>query len=533
MARVNPYNCTTPGNLFVGRERLRRKILNGLRDGNSFALLGGRRCGKTSLLLQLGTDVTSAGTNEGVDLHGLTVLPRYMDMQAFNALDPGHLFGRLYELATQGLDVEAWSLPTAGREYLGNEGFLKQMMQATPALEARYGNRWLVVFLIDELDAAITRLPDDQFFQNLRNLLMVSELHHHFRVVATGVRGMGTLISSGSSPLKDLRHCSLSVLVPRNIEVLLSSGFEDYVAAAAPDADLMGITGGHPYLLQVLLEFAWVETAGQWAAVDPPLFRAAQRQFLREHSDFHHWLDAFDDAEHAVYRALASAPNNRLNLDQLYESLDPSLYPDVDDAIAVLSYHGVVDDSDPDEPRAVAKMFSDWYQRSVPIKVGAKGDDRGASENGKTSSLTKVFISYSHKDTVWLQKLKRHLKHLERENAVEHWDDTRIAPGADWRAEIDQSLNDAAVAILLVSADFLDSDFVVDEELPLLLEAVNDRGLVVIPVLIGPVYLPESSPLARLQTANDGNVPLMNMNEGDQEALFVRVVEAVESALKP
>ena len=115
----------------------------------------------------------------------------------------------------------------------------------------------------------------------------------------------------------------------------------------------------------------------------------------------------------------------------------------------------------------------------------------------------------------------------------EHWDDTRIAPGADWRAEIDQSLNDAAVAILLVSADFLDSDFVVDEELPLLLEAVNDRGLVVIPVLIGPVYLPESSPLARLQTANDGNVPLMNMNEGDQEALFVRVVEAVESALKP
>jgi hypothetical protein len=51
--KENTYNSTKPNNLFVGREELLEELINGFRNGNSFAVLGGRRCGKTSLLLEL------------------------------------------------------------------------------------------------------------------------------------------------------------------------------------------------------------------------------------------------------------------------------------------------------------------------------------------------------------------------------------------------------------------------------------------------------------------------------------------------
>ncbi|HLC16535.1 MAG TPA: hypothetical protein VJL89_09955 [Thermodesulfovibrionia bacterium] len=50
---MNPYNCTKPGNIFVGYKDLLEEILEGFYNGNSFAIIGGRRIGKTSFLMQL------------------------------------------------------------------------------------------------------------------------------------------------------------------------------------------------------------------------------------------------------------------------------------------------------------------------------------------------------------------------------------------------------------------------------------------------------------------------------------------------
>jgi hypothetical protein len=69
------------------------------------------------------------------------------------------------------------------------------------------------------------------------------------------------------------------------------------------------------------------------------------------------------------------------------------------------------------------------------------------------STRTKVFISYSHADKEWLDRLKRHLKPLVRDG-LDCWDDTRIQPGADWQQEIRHALDAAQVAVLVISADF-------------------------------------------------------------------------------
>ncbi len=79
---------------------------------------------------------------------------------------------------------------------------------------------------------------------------------------------------------------------------------------------------------------------------------------------------------------------------------------------------------------------------------------------------TNVFISYSHKDKKWLERLQAHLKPLERAGLVDRWDDTRIEAGDEWRKEIRQALDAARVVVLLVSADFMASDFIAKDELP-------------------------------------------------------------------
>lgn len=148
------------------------------------------------------------------------------------------------------------------------------------------------------------------------------------------------------------------------------------------------------------------------------------------------------------------------------------------------------------------------------------------------SKRTKIFISYSHANAEdgWLQRLHIHLRPLERDGILDRWDDTRLKPGSDWRQEIAAALAEARVAVLLVSADFIASDFIAQEELPVLLARAEREGARIIPILGSPCKLPES--LATLQFVNPLDRPLIKMTKGEQEQVWTKVAEAVEEALK-
>ena len=77
-----------------------------------------------------------------------------------------------------------------------------------------------------------------------------------------------------------------------------------------------------------------------------------------------------------------------------------------------------------------------------------------------STAATPVFVSYSHKDKKWLNRVLPFLRPLRREGLIDPWDDTCIRAGDQWREEIQGALQVAKVAILLVSQDFLDSDFI-------------------------------------------------------------------------
>src|SRR2546423_9479856 len=102
---------------------------------------------------------------------------------------------------------------------------------------------------------------------------------------------------------------------------------------------------------------------------------------------------------------------------------------------------------------------------------------------------TKVFISYSHVDRRFLNRLHVFLRPLERQGLVDWWDDTRLKPGSNWREEIKQAVASARVAVLLISADFFASDFIQNNELPPLLAAAAKDDAVLFSVSFQPVDL--------------------------------------------
>src|SRR5215469_13292382 len=143
---INPYNSSRPGNAFVGYEQVRSRMMRGFRNAKSYAVLGGRRCGKTSMLMQIATDFTQERMNS------YRYLPRILDMQAVVPRSPSDFFRAVYSLVMQ--DISDTSV-----DLHNYQDFLALLTRSQPLIEQKYGANWVMVLLIDELESAVTTLP--------------------------------------------------------------------------------------------------------------------------------------------------------------------------------------------------------------------------------------------------------------------------------------------------------------------------------------------------------------------------------------
>ena len=109
-----------------------------------------------------------------------------------------------------------------------------------------------------------------------------------------------------------------------------------------------------------------------------------------------------------------------------------------------------------------------------------------------------VFISYSHKDRSLFNEFTSHLNVLQRQKLISTWKDTDISPGTEWQPQIMDRLNRAQIILLLVSANFMDSDFCYSTEMDQAIKRHNADLVRVIPIIISPVYW-KGAPFAKLQ----------------------------------
>lgn len=123
---------------------------------------------------------------------------------------------------------------------------------------------------------------------------------------------------------------------------------------------------------------------------------------------------------------------------------------------------------------------------SLPQWPDANRPKPGVSQ--PASHRRHVFVSYSHADREWVRHLRTMMAPILRRTGQELslWDDSQIRPGVRWREEIETALAGARVALLLVSANFLASEFVMGVEVPSLLLAAKEDGVPILWVSLSP-----------------------------------------------
>ncbi len=143
-----------------------------------------------------------------------------------------------------------------------------------------------------------------------------------------------------------------------------------------------------------------------------------------------------------------------------------------------------------------------------------------------------VFVSYSHADTAFLERLKIHLRPFEKRGLIDLWSDTKIKTGEKWKEKIEKALEKSAIAILMISADFLASDFIIDNELPPLLKSAEQKGKLILPVILKPCRFTRDENLSKFQSINDPKIPLSKMDENGKEEIFVQIADYIDDSIK-
>lgn len=122
------------------------------------------------------------------------------------------------------------------------------------------------------------------------------------------------------------------------------------------------------------------------------------------------------------------------------------------------------------------QLKSDSWSQFTPFKL-----------QGKTKTVpseVSVFYSYSHKDEELRIQLQNHLSILRRKNIISEWNDRCITAGGEWEGQIDSNLRSAQVILLLISADFLASDYCYDVETKLAIDRHDAGEARVIPIIL-------------------------------------------------
>jgi tetratricopeptide (TPR) repeat protein len=164
----------------------------------------------------------------------------------------------------------------------------------------------------------------------------------------------------------------------------------------------------------------------------------------------------------------------------------------------------------------------------VNRKWNARGDLRMNEQNSRVASAT-IFYSYAHTDEHLRDKLASHLNSLERQGLISAWHDRKIIPGTDWAKTIDIHLNESSIILLLVSPNFINSNYCYGIEMQRAIERHDANEARVIPILLRPVHW-QGTPIARFQVLPTNAKSITEWRNRDKA--LADVVKGIQAAIE-
>ncbi|GER89778.1 hypothetical protein KDW_39400 [Dictyobacter vulcani] len=144
------------------------------------------------------------------------------------------------------------------------------------------------------------------------------------------------------------------------------------------------------------------------------------------------------------------------------------------------------------------------------------------------SHAVEVFISYAHEDEDFVKALDKHMSNLRRQKLISSWYDRDITAGDVWAEEIEARLNRAALILLLISSDFIYSDYCYDIEMARAMERAKRKEAHVIPVVVRPCDW-KGTPFAGLQALPTRGKAVSTWSNRDEA--FLDIVQGIRAVL--
>lgn len=167
-------------------------------------------------------------------------------------------------------------------------------------------------------------------------------------------------------------------------------------------------------------------------------------------------------------------------------------------------------------------MYGGWALPCLSL-----GEGKYLAGNPLEDSVPAVFFSYSHADEALRDQLEKQLSMLKRQGIIETWHDRRIGAGEMFDKAIDERINSDEIILLLVSPDFLASDYCYDVEMKRALERHDKGEAIVIPVILRPCDW-HSAPFGKLNASPPDGKPVTKW--ADRDEAFLEVAKAVRGA---
>lgn len=148
-----------------------------------------------------------------------------------------------------------------------------------------------------------------------------------------------------------------------------------------------------------------------------------------------------------------------------------------------------------------------------------------------SSNNLEFFISYSHKDALLRDELETHLSILKRQGLILIWHDRKIGAGDEWKQKIDEHLNSSQIILLLISADFLASDYCYDIEMKRAMERHESGEARVIPIILRPVDW-KDAPFGKLQALPTNAEPVIGKKWGCIDEAFMDIAKGIRKTIE-